>query len=240
MSTPQTRVVGYVRVSTSEQATEGVSLEAQRVKLEAYALAMELELVTIHEDAGQSAKSLKRDGLQGALADLEAGRADGLLICKLDRLTRSVVDLGTLLEGYFASRFSLLSVADSIDTRTAAGRLCLNLLVSVSQWEREAIGERTRDALAHLRSQGVAMGGAALGWTYSKDTDSEGRRVVVEDDDEIETAARIATLHKQGLSLRKICDRLYLEGRPTKRGGAWRPATVRKVLMREVVYGCAA
>lgn len=137
--------------------------DAQRTKLQAYAVAMDLELVAVFEDAGLSAKPLDRPGLQAALASLEDGSASGLLVAKFDRLTRSVRDLGELVDRYFASRFSLLSVSDSIDTRTASGRLVLHVLGAVGQWEREATAERTRDALAQLRADGVRLGAEPLG-----------------------------------------------------------------------------
>jgi DNA invertase Pin-like site-specific DNA recombinase len=227
-----TRVVGYIRVSTEGQADGGVSLEAQRAKLAAYAVAMDLELVAVEVDAGLSAKTLARPGLQAALGALAAGHADGLLVCKLDRLTRSVRDLGDLVERYFASRYSLLSVADSIDTRSAAGRLVLNVLASVAQWEREATGERTRDALAHLKAQGVRLGGAALGWTRTDATDDAGRRLVADVQAEAETVARILTLRAEGKTLRQIADVLAAEGRATKTGGRWHASTVRNVVRR--------
>ena len=231
--TTRTRVVGYARVSTEGQADGGVSLEAQTAKLNAYALAMDLDLVAIEVDAGLSAKTLARPALQRALSMLEAGTAEGLLVCKLDRLTRSVRDLGDLVERYFASKFSLLSVADSIDTRSAAGRLVLNVLASVAQWEREATGERTRDALAHLRTQGVKLGGEALGWVRGEACDAEGRRVVVDVEGESETVERIADLRAEGLPLRTIAARLDAEGRKTKRGGRWYASTVAAVLDRQ-------
>ena len=81
----RTRVVGYIRVSTEHQADEGVSLEAQRARLEAFALATDLVLVGVEVDAGISAKTLERPGIQRALARLEAGEADGVLVAKLDR-----------------------------------------------------------------------------------------------------------------------------------------------------------
>src|SRR4051812_40067194 len=140
-----TRVIAYLRVSTASQADEGVSLDAQRSKLEAYARAVDLTIVEVVVDAGVSAKTLDRAGLKRALALLDTGAASGLLVAKLDRLTRSVRDLGDLVDRYFSHRFALLSVADAIDTRSAGGRLVLNVLASVSQWEREAIAERTRD-----------------------------------------------------------------------------------------------
>lgn len=226
------KVVGYVRVSTEHQADGGVSLAAQRAKLEAYAVAMDLDLVGIIEDAGASAKTLKRPGLQRALAMLEAGEADGLLVAKLDRLTRSVRDLGDLSERFFASRFSLLSVSDSIDTRTAAGRLVLNVLTSVAQWERETTVERTIDALSHLKGGGVRLGGEALGWARTSEIGADGRRVIRDDGEEAETVERILALRGEGHALRAIAAQLIAEGRRTKRGGAWAAETVRKVLAR--------
>jgi site-specific DNA recombinase len=226
------RVVGYVRVSTDYQAEAGVSLEAQRAKLEAYAVALDLELVAIEVDAGLSAKTLERPGLQRALAMLDAGTADGLVVAKLDRLTRSVRDMGDLVERYFATRHSLLSIADSIDTRSAAGRLVLNVLASVAQWEREATAERTRDALGHLKACGVRLGGASLGWERGNDTDSQGRRSFQNVKAECETVERILILYAEGLSLRAIARQLAIEGHRTKRGGKWASETVRKVIGR--------
>jgi site-specific DNA recombinase len=230
---PKTRVVGYVRVSTEQQADSGLSLDAQRSELRAYAFATELELVDILEDAGLSAKSLDRPALQRALAMLDAGGADGLLIAKLDRLTRSVRDLGDLVERYFTSRFSLLSVADSIDTRTAGGRLVLNVLAAVSQWEREATAERTRDAVAQLRGEGVTLGGERFGWRRGDDADDHGRRLLESVAAEMDTVGRIRELHRQGLSIRAIAQQLAAEGCPTKRGGRWHPTMVHRILRRE-------
>jgi hypothetical protein len=148
-----TRTIAYLRVSTDKQADRGVSLDAQRAKATAYAELYDLELVEVIVDAGESAKSLDRPGLKRALGMLKAGEAEALLVVKLDRLTRSVVDLGTLLERYFApGKAALLSVGEQIDTRSAAGRLVLNVLASVSQWEREAIGERVTSSTSDMVS----------------------------------------------------------------------------------------
>ncbi len=229
----KTRVIAYVRVSSKEQVEDGVSLAAQRARVEAYALAMDLELVGVEEDAGFSAKTLAgRRGLERALKALDDGRADGLLVVKLDRLTRSVRDLGHLVDRYFASRWSLLSVADSIDTPTAAGRLILNVLTSVAQWEREATAERTRDALAHLKTEGVLIGGEPLGLRRTGEIDRDGRRVVAEDELEMAAVRRMFHLRTDGSSLRTIARVLRDEGYPTKRGGRWDAATVGRVLAR--------
>ena len=162
----KTKIVGYIRVSSGQQAEEGLSLEVQRLKLEAYAQAMDLELVCIYADEGVSAKNLAgRPGILSALAMLDSGEAQGLLVAKLDRLTRSVRDLGTLVEEYFTKNCSLLSIGDSIDTRSASGRLLLNVLTSVAQWEREACSERTKDALALLKAQGKCVGKPPYGYS---------------------------------------------------------------------------
>ena len=227
------KVLGYVRVSTREQADDGVSLDAQREKLQAYSKAMDLELVMIEEDAGVSAKTIKdRPGLLAALQALQDGKAEGILVCKLDRLTRSVRDLGDLVERYFATQWSLMSVADSIDTRSASGRLILNVLACVSQWEREATAERTRDALSYLKKNGVLIGGAPLGRRYEEATDGDGRRLVTVVEEEKRTVDEIVRLRGQDLTYRAIAEYLSNHGYQTKRGGKWAAATVQKVYLR--------
>ncbi len=119
-----TRTVAYLRVSTDKQAEHGVSLAAQEEKVRAYASLYDLDLVDVVVDAGASAKTLDREGLNRALAMLDGGDADALLVVKLDRLTRSVRDLGDLVERYFANdRAALLSVSEQIDTRSAYRRV---------------------------------------------------------------------------------------------------------------------
>jgi DNA invertase Pin-like site-specific DNA recombinase len=165
------RVVAYVRVSTEQQAEQGLSLDAQQAKLTAYALLYDLDLVAVEVDAGVSAKTLQRPALQRALGALKAGQAKALLVVKLDRLTRSVKDLGVLVETYFlAGTWSLMSVSEQIDTRTAAGRMVLNTLAAVSQWEPEAIGERTAQAMAYKRRRCEYTGGEPpYGWRLADD-----------------------------------------------------------------------
>jgi DNA invertase Pin-like site-specific DNA recombinase len=231
-SNTETRVVGYIRVSTEEQATDGSSLGAQRAKLAAYALAMDLDLVAVHEDAGRSAKDLNRPGLRAALATLDEGDADGLLVVKLDRATRSVRDLAELLDSYFTTRFALLSVGDHIDTRTAAGRLVLNVLVSVGQWEREATAERVRDVMQHLARHGVRFGAVPLELKRTDQLDEHGRRTYERNLDGEATIRRARQLRAKGATLREIAATLSAEGRSTAKGGRWAAETVRLLLER--------
>jgi site-specific DNA recombinase len=200
------KVVGYIRVSTEEQASDGVSLDAQRAKVEGYARLYDLTLVDIVVDAGQSAKTLDRPGLARALALLDAGRAAGLLVAKLDRLTRSV--------------------ADAIDTRTAAGRLVLNVLMSVAQWERETIVERTRDAMRHKKGRAERVGQVP----YGHDLAADGR-TLVPNDREQHVLAEIRVRRDRGHSLRRIAAELTRIGVPTKTGNArWSHSSIADIL----------
>lgn len=223
----RTRAVAYLRVSTDKQADHGVSLDAQRAKVAAYAALYDLDLVAVEVDAGASAKSLDRPALDRALGMLKAGTADAILVVKLDRLTRSVRDLGDLVARYFASgRWALLSVGEQIDTRTAAGRLVLNVLASVAQWEREAIGERTAVAMQHKRSVREYTGGAApYGWQVAGDL------VHVEPCAAEQTILRAALdLKASGLSLRAVGEALTADGLLPRSGGRWHAKTVRDLL----------
>lgn len=221
------RVIGYVRVSTDEQASQGVSIAAQTEKVRGYCSLYDLELVELVDDPGASAKTLARPGLERALAQLRRGEADGIVVAKLDRLTRSVVDMAALVTDYFGERAgkSLFSVADAIDTRTAAGRMVLNILASVSQWERETIGERTRDALRHKRTVGEVYGPTPLGYSVV-----DGRLVEVAA--EMRAVAEVRRLAQTGASVRAICAALDAGGYRTKRGGPWRPSSVQSILRR--------
>src|SRR5215471_10885691 len=163
------RVVGYVRVSTDRQADRGVSLEAQAEKIRAMATVHNAELLDTIVDGGESAKSLQRPGMERLLALVDRKQVDAVIVAKLDRLTRSVKDLCTLLERFERRGVALISVAESLDTSSAAGRLVLNIMTAVSQWEREAIGERTRDARSHKRTNGERVGNLAYGSRLAPD-----------------------------------------------------------------------
>ena len=220
-----TKAVAYIRVSTDKQADAGQSLEAQKAKVEAYANLYDLELVEVVIDAGASAKSLSRPGLVRALAMLKSGEAEALLVVKLDRLTRSVRDLGELVERYFASgKAALLSVSEQIDTRSAGGRLVLNVLASVSQWEREAIGERTAAVMRFKAAAGEYTGGQA---PYGFRVEA-GELVSVAGEQAVLAAAREA--RASGLSLRAIARALDARGFVTRAGKSFAAVQVARLV----------
>jgi site-specific DNA recombinase len=127
--------------------------EAQEAKIRAMAVVQGAEIIELIVDGGESAKNLNRPGMERLL----------------DRLTRSVKDLAELLERFQRRGVSLVSMAESLDTGSAAGRLVINIMTAVSQWEREAIGERTRDAMNHKRSNGERVGNIAYGFRLGAD-----------------------------------------------------------------------
>lgn len=125
------QAIGYIRVSTNKQADKGCSLEAQRERIQAMAVVQQVRLLDIVVDAGESAKDLKRPGIERVLAVVDAGEVGTVIVAKRDRLTRSVRDLADLLELFQRRGASLVSVAESLDTGSASGRLVLNIMVSV-------------------------------------------------------------------------------------------------------------
>ena len=223
---PATRAIGYVRVSTEQQAETGVSLDAQAEKIRAMAIVQDADLVDVIIDAGVSAKDLNRPGLARLLALVEQRNVDTVIVAKLDRLTRSVRDLGELLERFERRDVSLISVAESLDTGTAAGRLVLNVMASVSQWEREVIGERTREALAHKKAQGHRIGTVPFGYALADDG-----RTLIPQSDEQATLDLLRDCRAAGFSLRATASELNRHGRRTRSGTPWRHEYVRNLLV---------
>ena len=217
--------VGYIRVSTDKQADHGVSLDAQAEKIRAMATVQGVDLIEVIVDGGESAKTLHRPGMDKLLALVDAKRVQTVIVAKLDRLTRSVRDLGDLLDRFQRKGVSLCSVGESLDTATAAGRLVLNVMASVSQWEREAIGERTREALRHKRAQGQRAGNVPFGFGLADD----GKTLVL-DQDEQQTLEIIRDCRAARLPLRDIADELNRLGRSTRAGSPWRHQYVASLL----------
>jgi DNA invertase Pin-like site-specific DNA recombinase len=204
-------VVGYVRVSTDEQAVSGLGLAAQRAAIEAECARRGWTLVAIHEDA-LSGKSLDRPGMAAALAAVESGAAATIVVAKLDRLSRSLVDFASLMARAQAGQWNLVALDLGIDLATPAGEFLSNVMASAAQWERRIIGQRARDALAVKRAQGVRLG----------------RPQMIGAD----LVARIRTAHEGGTGWSALARQLNDEGVPTAHGGSrWYPSTVRAVVV---------
>ncbi|OJY17176.1 MAG: hypothetical protein BGO98_13615 [Myxococcales bacterium 68-20] len=239
MANGQGRVIGYTRVSTEEQAASGVSLDAQEAALRAYCAMRGLDLVEMIVDAGVSAgKPLaSREGGRRVIDHVRTGSIVAVVAYKLDRVFRDCADCLAVVRDWDERDVALHLVdlgGQTIDTGTAMGRFFLTVMAGAAELERNLIGERTKAALAHIkRDRSVKLGAPALGWTRTDERDADGRLVAREVDGEVATVNRIVELRAQGLSLRTIAATLTKEGRMTKRGGAWRPVTVDRVLRRQ-------
>ena len=176
-------------------------------------------------DGGESAKSLNRPGLQRLMSLVSAGKVQTVIVAKLDRLTRSVKDLCGLLELFEKRKVALISVAESLDTGSAAGRLVITIMGAVSQWEREAIGERTRDALRHKRSNNERTGNVPYGFRLAAD----GKHVEPDTAEQAAVSA-ITDLRARGHSLRRIAATLNSNGHRTRRGTPWKLESVNRVV----------
>jgi site-specific DNA recombinase len=220
--------IGYVRVSTDDQAENGVSLAAQEERLRAYAVATGRELDELVIDAGESAKTMNRPGLRRILAGVRDRSVGCVVILKLDRLTRSVRDLGEILELAARHDVALMSVSESLDTSSAAGRMVVNMLGVVAQWEREATAERTAFALAHKRRQRIVYGPTPFG--YRRDGGQ-----LIADPNLIATRDEAKAMLAAGASLRQIG--AWLTSRV---GGRWHPQTVKAMLGSRMVAEASA
>src|SRR3954464_4485469 len=195
------RVIGYARVSTNEQADSRAGLEAQREAIEREARRRGWTLVETIEDAGYSAKDLKRPGIQQALEVLERGDAKALVVAKLDRLSRSMIDFTALMGRATRENWALVALDCAVDTTTPAGEAMANVLATFAQFERRLIGQRTREALAIKRGEGVQLG----------------RPPEIPD----QVAAHIRHARDEGQTLREIAQALNDQQVPTARGGRW-------------------
>jgi len=207
------RTLGYARVSSDEQAKSGAGLAAQHSAIAAEAVRRDWELVEVVEDAGFSARDLKRPGIRDVLERLADQEADALVVAKLDRLSRSVLDFATLMETSRKQGWGLVALDIGVDTTTPSGEVMANVMAAFAQFERRLIGQRTREALAKKREQGVILG-------RPRSIPSE-------------TETRIRLYRSEGLTLRAVANRLQADGLEPPSGGAWQPSTLHRVLARD-------
>jgi len=200
------RVLGYLRVSTIEQAANGAGLDAQRASIAAESERRGWSVQWI-EDRGYSAKDLRRPGIREALAALGAGEADALVVAKLDRLSRSLLDFSGLVERSRRERWQLVALDLGVDTSTPSGEMLANVLASFAQFERRLIGQRTAEALRVRKAAGVRLG----------------RPRALPDD----VRHRIASERRAGATLAAIAERLNRDAVPTGHGAdRWSPSSV--------------
>ncbi|MBF0540469.1 MAG: recombinase family protein [Nitrospirae bacterium] len=218
------KAIGYIRVSTNEQVTDGISLDNQKAKIEGYCQLNDLELVEIISDAGLSGKNLKREGIQKLISKANDKSIGAIVVYKLDRLSRRVLDTLKLLELFDNKKVAFHSISEKIDTESAMGKFFLNVTASFAQMERDVISERTSDAMHHMIKNGKYIGEIPYGYSLSED-----RKTLLIDEKGQEIKALIKKLHEQGQSFRSIAKTLTMEGYKPY-GKAWYPMTVYNIL----------
>lgn len=205
------RAIGYRRISKDANGN-GHSLQAQTSAIEQACAARGWELLGIEEDIQGGGSTRNRPGLERALAMLDAGKADVLVVAKLDRLSRSVSDFSAML-GKYPKQLLVLDLG--VDLTSPYGEMVATVVSAMAQLERRLVSERTKAALAQARAEGRKLGNPSF--------TPAPKRVVT----------RIRKLREQGLSLRQIADKLNQAGTATPQGGKhWQAGSVASVLKR--------
>lgn len=206
-------VIAYMRVSTEEQGDSRAGLEAQEAAIKAEIERRGWRLVDTYTDIASGKSLRRRDQLGAALRALANKQADTLIVAKLDRLSRSVLDFAGIMETAANEGWSVNVLDLGVDTTTPNGELVANIMISMAQWERRIIGERTKSALKAVKARGTRVG----------------RKSGVD----AETIKLITILRGQGQSWQRIADTLTASGVKTSQGGVWHGSTVRKLHLRE-------
>lgn len=215
------KIIAYTRCSTTEQADSGAGLAAQRAAIEAELARRSWgsQVVWI-EDAGWSAKSIKRPGLTQALEMLHTGAATMLLAAKMDRISRSVGDFAGLMASAQQGGWMLVALDCPADPSTPMGEAMVNVMATFSQLERRLIGQRTKEALAVRKAAGVVLG-----------------RPRLVSDDVADLARR---LRREGRTLAAVGAGLSAAGHVPPNGTTWHPSTLHRLLRRDPQESVAA
>lgn len=224
------KYISYTRVSTEEQARDGVSLGAQEAKVRAYAALTEAEVVDVLVDAGLSGRSLERPALLEALKRVEAGEADALVVPSLDRLSRSTLDFLAVVERLRDAGRGFVSVREQLDTSMPHGRFTMTILAALAEMERDLISARCREAAERCRATGRVYGRTPFGCRR------DGIRLLP-DEAEAEVLREMREMRDAGMAFSAVANELNARGRRSKRGGRWYASSVRSVLRTSASLG---
>ncbi len=218
------KAIGYIRVSTQGQVDDGVSMEAQQAKIEAWCLANDYELVEVFRDDGISGKSMnKREGLQNAIDSI--GKDIALVTYSMSRISRSIRDMLDIGDHLQKKGANLVSLTEKIDTTSAAGKMIFNMLAVMNQFERDQISERTKSALQYKKAQNQRIGTIPYGYALAGDGIQ-----LIENPEEQEILQNIIQLRKEGYTLREIAEQLNNDGVLTRKRGEWKLQYIHNLL----------
>jgi len=218
------QAIGYIRVSTQGQADDGVSLEAQKERIEAWCMVNDYELVDVFVDAGISGKAIdNREGFQAAMSNI--GNDMALVAYSMSRLSRSTKDMLVIADRLEKRGADLVSLTEKIDTTTAAGKMVFRMLAVLNEFERDQVSERTRAALAHKRQKQERIGTVPYGYQVA-----ENGKTLVKEAQEQSILADIRQLRATGYTLREIAEQLNRDGVLTRRGSQWKHQYIHNLL----------
>ena len=217
------KAIGYIRVSTDEQVKEGISLENQEQKIRNYCKLKDFEILEIIQDAGISAKNLRRTGARKVIEMAQEKMIDAVIVYKLDRMFRSTVDALGTTRLFDKWNVSFHSIEETIDTKSAMGKFFFTLTGALAEMEREIIGERTRDVLQRKKANGEVYGHVPFGFKKFKGK-------LLSNDDEQKVVKAVLGMREKGLNYSRISKELNDMGLKTKKGNQWYPQTVKNVV----------
>jgi DNA invertase Pin-like site-specific DNA recombinase len=221
------QAIFYLRVSTEQQATEGVSLEAQQAKLTAWATLNDATVLGVYSDAGLSGTKDDRPGLLAAMEAATKCKAT-LVVYSLSRLSRSTAATIRLADELNRAGAELVSLSEKIDTTTAAGKMVFRMLSVLNEFERDLVSERTTTALRHKKAQGQRVGEIPFGYDLAADGIT-----LTANPAQLEAIELINSLRAEGLTYQAIADELTARGIATKKGKAkWSTASIHKIVNR--------
>lgn len=226
----KTRVGIYCRVSTEEQKNTGVSLAMQESRLREYAKIREWRIFKVYIDAGVSAKTTRRDALGLLRADVRARKIDAVLVFKIDRLSRNLYDLLTLIREFQKRKVALVSLTESFDTDSPMGAAMVSMLGTFAEFEQKQVAARTTEALAKLREEGRVYGPTPFG--FSRD----GKRLKPSPR-QLQVVGRIYSMRAQGTSLRGIAAALNADHIRTQTGRRWAVRQIQYITKNTRLYG---
>ena len=238
--TEQIKVYGYARVSSTEQAEVGASIDMQKSKIEEFSKKNDLNLLNIFVDGGISGgiPPHLRPEMKKLLLNIEAGNAKGLIIYKIDRLSRSIKDFINLMDDFNKRKLEVFIITPEINTKTVYGKFTLNLLSIISELERDMIKERTKETLKHMKACNKRTGTIPFGKRL-RGSDSEDN-ILIDDEEEQQTInicreMRNEKYLKNGKAkappYSEICDKLTELNRKNKGGHIkWFPNQIKNML----------
>ena len=218
------KAVGYIRVSTTKQVDEGVSLAVQELKIRQWASLNDADLLSVHHDDGVSGKTAARLGLQAALADARKTGA-ALVVYSLSRLSRSTRDTLSIADELDKAGCDLVVLHERIDTTTPSGRMVFRMLAAINEFERDQVAERTKSAMAHIKAQGRRVGSIPHGYRLG-----DGNALVA-DAHEQEIVRLVRELRAGGWTLQSISDELAARGLFNREGRPFNPRSVRSMAL---------